>query len=390
MMVNTRKICILPFWGYVGLIILVSCFVAPLAEAALTPQAIQGTVEVLRGGEQTWAPLTASTTLQEGDQIKTSPGGSVELWLEDGSVLSLGEDTKLSMKELELSTVQKTRVARLKLWWGAVTAKITKLGFTESVCEIETNTVVAGIKFSEMKVEARRETSQTHVTALQGMIEVLKTAEGDVQISGMLDEDAGIQFPLDQIGAKASLSVQKIVRKITLEVDAPVDMLRTMLGKDDNTLKIDNPNLASLEATYTGIVAILEQDRAATFGIPDPATPLMMRGDSLNFSLWFKARTIQYKDFYVFADKGPIYINGQTIETGTFNYFSIEGEQRSRGLAPEEPASRTLTDEQDVEEPVVPPAPESQTAEGAQESTPTPEPTMPPPQTPTPASPIDF
>lgn len=401
--------CTLALWGWLGFLIALGVWLpATLAEATLTPQAMSGTVEVLLTGEQFWKPLTAAMQLKAGDQIRTSPGSVVELWFDDGSLVRLEETTLLAITELEISIARKTRIARFSLQKGTISAKITKLGFTESLCQIETDRVVVEMKFAEVEVEVLEGGMQTRVTALQGELDLVKTREGEVMVSGMLDDQEGLIFSLSQVGAKIRLGVQRIVRKIVLEGEGSIQGLRTMLGDNDNTLKVDNAGTNPVEVAYSGITARLDQDRAATFGLPLQGELLLNSGGQMNFALWYKARATQYEGLYVFADKGPIYVNDKVIETGSFEYLAsdqIQGTSRALAVPQKKtPAARTLTQPQ--EQPVAPPPPDSGSPQGSREPTPTPTPTptstptpmptptptatpeLPSPPTPTPASPI--
>ncbi|GAK56890.1 hypothetical protein U27_03854 [Candidatus Vecturithrix granuli] len=403
--------CILALWGWLCFLIVPGMWLsATSAEATLTPQAMSGTVEVLLPGEQAWKPLTAVMQLKAGDQIRTSPGSAVELWFDDGSLVRLEEVTLLVITELEVSIAKKTRIARFSLQKGVVSAKITKLGFTESLCEIATDSVVVEMKFAEVEVKVLEGEGQTFVTALQGELDLVKTREGEIMVSGMLDDQEGMIFSLAQIGTKIRLGVQRIVRKIVLEGEGSIQGLRTMLGDNDNTLKVDNAGTNPVEVAYSGIIARLDQDRAATFGIPRQGGLLLNLVGQMNIALWYKDRTTQYEGLYVFADKGPIYVNGKMIETGSFEYWAsdqIQGTSRALAVPQEKtPAARTLTQPQ--EQPVAPPPPDSGSPQGSREPTPTPTPTstptpmptprptptptatpkLPSPPTPTPASPI--
>lgn len=381
MKANTDHKSILTFWACIALLILVGMwFPTTSAKAALTPQAMSGTVEVFVAGEQAWKPLTAAMQLNAGDQIRTSPGSAVELWFDDGSLVRLEDATLLVITELEISLAKKTRIARFSLQNGTVSAKITKLGFTESLCEIETDTALVDMKFAEVDVKVLEGGGHTLVTALQGELELVKTREGEVTVYGMLDAQEGMLFPLNKIGGKMSLGVQRIVRKITLAGEGPLQA-QTLIGDSDNTVKIDNAAMAPLEINYFGSNVVLEQDRAATFGIPFLEELSMTAAGNVNCALWFKDRATQYDGLYVFADKGPITANGKTIETGAFELFASDQAQTRTLAAPAEetPDARALTQQQ--EQPVAPPAPESGSPEGAIE--PTPSPTVTPTPTPT-------
>ncbi len=270
----------------VFIILFLGCFLSfSQAEAVLTAQSISGTVEVLLAGEQTWKPLTAAMKLETGDQIRTGRNSAVDLWFEDGSVLNLSEETQLAISQLEISTAQKSRVARFKLWWGTVTAKVTKLAFTENVCEVETDTVVAGVKFSEMTVSHPQNVPQSEVIALQGRIETRQIGEGIVNVVGRLSDLEEVTFSLDSKGAGADIDVQKILRKIRVESNNPLRAGRVRFDGSNTLLNVDNPG-APIKLSWQGITATLGS--SAKFGIVGQEVG-WETGDNVNTSFSFES-----------------------------------------------------------------------------------------------------
>jgi len=367
-------------WERVVLVLVIllsgSLFSVSQAEATLTAQSIGGTVEVLLAGEQDWKPLTATMKLKTGDQVKTRQNSSVDLWFEDGSVLNLAEETQMTISQLEISTAQKSRIARFKLWWGAVTAKVTKLAFTENVCEVETETVVAGVKFSEMTVIQPQNTSQSEVIARQGLIEIRQIGEGTVNISASLSPD-GILFSTDSIGSWILVGVHKVLRKITLESNVPVPHIRGLLDGATTLLKIDNNSDAPIDLESEGIIATLGLKSSATFGISPERQELVVRVDipkpKISFS--FKRRTgaILCDGVYMFLNGGNGKLNGQDMKAGEFNCSAPGGLQRTGrgGIQLQEEDTKVFKEEQPVE----PDDTKSETARGADPATPTPIPT---------------
>ncbi len=357
-----------PIWGYIGtIVLLVCCLYASPVDAALTPQSLSGTVEVLSAGEQTWKPLTAAITLKTGDQVRTGVDGLVDLFFEDGSVLNVAENTTLGITELEMSTAQKTRVGRFKLLTGAVTAKIAKLVYNKSVIEVETASVLAGVKFSAVKVEA--ENSNSKVFALQGTTFARKIGEGVVNIfafvEDLADNPEGLTFPLDEVGTQVEITVLDILRKITVQSEFAIYGLRSMIGGQDNVVKVDNVHQQPLEVSYSSLVASLEQATAATLGIK-PSDELTLGAQQMNASFAFKTRALPgCIGMYIFADKGPIFY-GQTgqerqrLDTGKFTCAEI-GTARTQSRGGIKPEEAVKGEEQRVE----PSAPISETAGGA-------------------------
>ncbi|MBD3309112.1 hypothetical protein GF339_22115 [candidate division KSB3 bacterium] len=146
--------------GVIVVIMAISGF--PSLEAALTPQTMRGSVE--KG--KPWEPLTTQTTLQSGDQIRTAHDAETSLVSDDGSVFYLSEGTQLAVRELQYTPSQKTRVSRLQLLWGTLTAKASTLNFKKDVFEVETNTVLTA--FQRSSARFLRNEQGTEINPIEG------------------------------------------------------------------------------------------------------------------------------------------------------------------------------------------------------------------------------
>jgi hypothetical protein len=346
---KVRYLSTIPFLGCIVMVTFIGCiFSVPVADATVTVQSVSGTVKVLLEKEPVWKPLTEKVQLRAGDQVMTEAGASVDLLLEDGSELHLGEETQLAISELEFSMAEKTRISRFKLFWGALTAKAAKFAFKKNVFEVETDTVVAGMKFSKMKVVSKKDdTRPDEVTALEGGTYIKQTGPGGFTGRGHIDDQEGLEFFINSVGATIDLGVQRIIRKITLEGNVPLPSIRALIGGNDNILKVNNASDEPLRANFKGIVATLDRQETATFGI-SPDQEIIIEANP-NAEFWSQQGPLPPCDgLYVFADKGPIDVNGQVIDTGSFKCFPIE------------PSPFV-----EQEEPVEPPAPARLQPEGA-------------------------
>ena len=326
MKAKSRYVCRRPLYKYVLVIALLGAVLgaAAQAEAILTPQSISGSVEVLVQGEQNWKPLMPGMDLNEGDQVQTGPGGAVELWFEDGSVFKIGEDTKLALSELDISPDQKTRVSRVKLLWGAITAKITKLGVTKSVCEIETDTVVAGIKFSQMTViKSKGGLEPDKVLAQQGLTEIFQKAEGIVNISALFDEEEGLQFILNSVGATVSAAVQPLLRKITLLSNVP------LMIQGYTSLRIENLGDTPINANIGGNMTTLQQNAIAR--IVTPADQLLQIEAIRAAFTAQPQKSPESNVVLVFNLQGKVSFNNKEVKEGGFVSAQIVAGDQSRG-----------------------------------------------------------
>ena len=384
--------------GIMGLILCAIFLTTGVAEADLTAQSSSGTVEVLLAGEQTWQALTATMKLNVGDQVRTGPNSAVDLWFEDGSVLNLAEGTQLAVTELNISTAQKSRVARFKLWWGVVTVKITKLAFTENVCEIETDSVVAGVAFAEMTVNHPQNSPQSEIIASQGQVTVRRLVADDrvVNLIGYLTEQEGVQLLLPPTaGSEVFLSVQKILGTIEVQSSAPLSGVRPLFDGLSSFVKIDNDGQSPISAQVEDSTSVLGAQGSATIGIPSDQEMLIATQGETNLVFSIKRRTaaILCEGVYVFLNGGELSFNDENVQSGVPNCFPVllasqqpsKGKSRALGLEQTEPAATagiTLDGN-----PVAPNAPQSQAPQTIPgEATVTPIPTPTPIATKTPKS----
>ena len=264
-------------WGKIALIVFMLCFVSTVsAEAAVTVRAFTGTVEVLLKGEDTWKPTSEAMELNVGDEILTGKGSSVDLLGEDGSELHLGEETQLAISELEFSVTEKTRVSRFKLVWGTVTAKAATFMFKKNTFEIETDTVVAGFKFSNLQMAAKQneagEQPYTKVSPLEGKFELRqKPGEGKTDVECFLKSArGGLAFSLEP-NAVVNLEVDQTPgrEKIGVNSDTPFQNMRAPMSDERNVLILENTDKAPLILVgFQGHTIELEENSAAWFGLP--------------------------------------------------------------------------------------------------------------------------
>lgn len=87
--------------------------------------------------------------LSAGDVIETQAGAQVVLEFSDGSLLELGENTKLDFAELS-QAASGARVSRVKLAWGWLRAHLAPGHQGEGAAfEVETPNALIGVKFSQ-------------------------------------------------------------------------------------------------------------------------------------------------------------------------------------------------------------------------------------------------
>lgn len=187
------------------LIVFGGCMLLGRTEAAVIVKEFRAPLEVMLQGEQAWKPFTSGTPLNSGDQVLTGKGGFVDLICEDGSTIHLNEETQLAISQLEYSEPQKTRLTKLKLLMGTVTAKATPLTFDKNEFSVETDTVVAGFKFSSMTITLKDGGTtiiplEGHLTfqQTQGGTQIVHTSTDGVKTTYALPQDAQVAMKITE------------------------------------------------------------------------------------------------------------------------------------------------------------------------------------------------
>jgi hypothetical protein len=172
-----------PDAGRLRLILALLCVVAlgEVAPARAQPAAV-GTVEALVGtavvtrhetGEA--GPLAVGAELFEGDRIRTETGARLRLALRDGSVLTCGEATGLTLDRALYAPEQDSHSFLLRVSFGIARAVVELLAPRASY-EMQTNTAVISVRGTEWIAEARP--GATAVVSLEGEIAVRNVDPG--------------------------------------------------------------------------------------------------------------------------------------------------------------------------------------------------------------------
>lgn len=324
-----KFLLVLGLWGFI--------IILP-AEAAVTVTTFQAPVEVLLKGEKEWKPVEQGMPLNAGDQILTGQGGTVDLEFEDGSTLSLDEETQLGISELEFSEAKEVRVSRLNLFWGAITAVASPLRFKKNVFEVETETVVAGFKFSSMRIIAKRRevlddssAPRTKVLPLEGKFEMLQIGNGLTEVEASLEGavKSGIAFKMrGDVVVEMEVDQVRERERIVVKSDHPLMDMRALLSEPRNVLRVKNTEEAPIiEIGFQQYQVTIEDDSTATFAFaPEQAEQKIGVGaDGIDGTFVFgRTSDIPLNKLYVGADIGSISINGEKLDPGTARFLPIE------------------------------------------------------------------
>jgi hypothetical protein len=139
--------------------ILALLFLLAADDAPMRATLVDGMV-TMNGG-----PLAEGDPLREGDTVQTLPGSHAEITMPSGTVLRLGENTRLT-----LGATAPGKAFSAKLFLGNLWAKVHKLIAGETF-HVETENAVAGVRGTEFRVEVA-----------PGQEDLLRVYEGAVEV----------------------------------------------------------------------------------------------------------------------------------------------------------------------------------------------------------------
>jgi hypothetical protein len=154
-----------------GLCVLLAMWLGAVSAAAQAAEPIIGTVlavrgEVFRDNGGNRALLAAKTPLYAADVI-VSGAGKAKIGLNDGTVICVGENTRVHIAEYQ--SVSNGLKTRLDLNWGVLRLLVNRSGGGGQF-EVESETAVAAVRGTDWLIEVTPE--RTSVAILQGTVAV--------------------------------------------------------------------------------------------------------------------------------------------------------------------------------------------------------------------------
>ena len=136
---------------------------------AMTATLVEGTVSVRPAVSETPAAVLEGAVLHAGDTVETSPGGRVEITFTNGSLIRIGESSRMKLGGEDPGNKRFSA----RLFVGNVWARVRKLLASDEIFQVETENGVAGVRGTEFRVEAA-----------PGAEDVVRVYEGVVEVRG--------------------------------------------------------------------------------------------------------------------------------------------------------------------------------------------------------------
>jgi hypothetical protein len=136
-------------------------------DVAMKASMVEGMVSMVPSTGGGPGPLQEDDLLHQGDTVITQPGARLEITFASGTVMRIGESTRLTLGE-----VVPKKAFSAKIFFGNVWAKVHKLLANETF-HLETENGVAGVRGTEFRLEVD-----------PGKGDLLRVYEGVVQVDG--------------------------------------------------------------------------------------------------------------------------------------------------------------------------------------------------------------
>jgi hypothetical protein len=197
-----------PFFCVLAILICVQLVIpADVAAQATQPQhagkitALLPVVNVIRGPQQT--PASTSEEVFWGDVINTGHLARARVALDDGSVLSVGSDSNLTVTKHDGGAQQ----TDLELNYGRVRAKAVKLVKPKASFQIRTPTGVAGVVGTDFALDSQGDT--TRIVVFEGKVSFCSLHNGVIGscVTVGSGESSSVQFN----SAPAAVAVAAVV-----------------------------------------------------------------------------------------------------------------------------------------------------------------------------------
>lgn len=129
-------------------------------------------------GNHAFFPVSETTTLGEGDHLRTGPNGFVTLELLDGSHITVAHDGELDIDTLRHTTLTGTGDRIFNLRRGEVESQVTHAVRKDDRFQIRSPSVVAGVRGTRFKVAYNGDAQSTNVEVIEGAVGVDPSTPG--------------------------------------------------------------------------------------------------------------------------------------------------------------------------------------------------------------------
>lgn len=196
------------------------CWAADETLTAVTVAYVEGRATITPCGREASLALREDRIVNPGDRIDTGADGSVELLLPDESVVRIGPESRVVVREAGYVEVTKRSSNVLTLLYGKVRAVVAPLLNTDSQFLIETENTTVGVRGTDFIVSHNKAAGETDVLCSEGTVElrpkdVVRKGLGPILVRG----DEGVRLIRGKIPEKPGRWVDANRKKVLRDLD---------------------------------------------------------------------------------------------------------------------------------------------------------------------------
>ena len=169
-----------------------------------------GFVDVMYKGSEEWAALVEGDRLEVGDTIETGTEGAAELKLADGSVIKVGPDSRVLIKELGMVEVTKVTTTTFGLLRGRIRAIVNPFLKKESSFMIETENATVGVRGTDFGTIYDPDTGATNVISISDCVSVVATNFPDIDPIDVCTKEEILVYSDKEPGEVVGVDAEKL------------------------------------------------------------------------------------------------------------------------------------------------------------------------------------
>ncbi len=239
---------------------------------------------------QAWKPVAPQISINPGDQLRTNADSSLKLNLNDGTVLTLAENSMLQVESLQSARENQPRTAEFRLENGTVSTVQTAKTLGQTVQIIRTNNGSVDTRLGEVEITkisdeyakvaaalpegspwpfvAQRSKNKdvTIVRLIRGTAQVQATGQGDMVTDSMLMPDSciaedGVKFTLRAPKTQVKIAKLPDINGFELSSAEPFQMLVATEGSANSVKLFNRKGVANVDIEG---ISVAEQDENST------------------------------------------------------------------------------------------------------------------------------
>ena len=287
-----------------------------------------------------WERVSPKASLNAGDQVRTDVDASLQLHLNDGTLLTLGSDTLLTVEDLQSARGNTPRTAVFALEQGTISTRQTSKILGQTVQIIRTNNGSVDTRLGEVEVykpqqryarlaslptqwplftQSSGDQDQTLVNLAMGTAQIESTGVGQIVTSSelvpktCLGED-GVQFTLK--APKEQVKIAKIPDTNGFELTS-VAPFQLLVGTQGQANKIKVVNRAEIAEVDIEGISIAEMRDLSTLNLGiNPLLTVGVTSTNLAVALNCTGEESKGLDFEVLGSDGGVTMLRSTLGGG--------------------------------------------------------------------------